>query len=202
MILVSLKRIFRSGFLDFWRNSVVSFSSVFVLTVTLFVIGCLLFLQATLESTIAELRDKVDVNVYFIPNAGEADILAVKSQIEELPEVERVEYVTRDQALENFGENRSDFLTVLKSLTLIQKPQAGSMLEILAQETSGKPGENFEKEIRTLAARVKQILESEPLSEKSKEKNHGYFPFIFSKKFKKFLWPSGPRLPFCSKIKY
>ena len=136
MILVSLKRIFRSGFLDFWRNSVVSFSSVFVLTVTLFVIGCLLFLQATLESTIAELRDKVDVNVYFIPNAGEADILAVKAQIEELPEVERVEYVTREQALENFRIRHADDQLTLQALDELGDNPLGAVLNVKAREPS------------------------------------------------------------------
>ncbi|MDZ4285060.1 MAG: permease-like cell division protein FtsX, partial [Patescibacteria group bacterium] len=135
-MLISLKRIFRSGFLDFWRNSVVSFSSVFVLTVTLFVIGCLLFLQATLESTLQELRDKVDVNVYFIPIAGEADILGVKTQIEALPEVERVEYVTREQALENFRIRHADDQLTLQALDELGDNPLGAVLNVKAREPS------------------------------------------------------------------
>jgi len=136
MMLISLKRIFRSGFLDFWRNSVVSFSSVFVLTVTLFVIGCLLFLQATLESTLRELSDKVDVNVYFVPTALEADILGVKSQIEALPEVERVEYVTREQALENFRIRHADDQLTLQALDELGDNPLGAVLNVKAREPS------------------------------------------------------------------
>jgi len=136
MMLISLKRIFRSGFLDFWRNSVVSFSSVFVLTVTLFVIGCLLFLQATLESTLRELSDKVDVNVYFVPTALEADILGMKSQIEALPEVERVEYVTREQALENFRIRHADDQLTLQALDELGDNPLGAVLNVKAREPS------------------------------------------------------------------
>ncbi len=45
--------------------------------VTLSVIGSLLFGSAILNATLNELRNKVDLNVYFIPGTAEKDILSI-----------------------------------------------------------------------------------------------------------------------------
>jgi cell division protein FtsX len=70
--------------------------------VTLCVIGSLLLTSAVLNSTLNELRDKVDLNVYFVPKTSESDILNIKKNLENLAEVERVTYVSQEQALANF----------------------------------------------------------------------------------------------------
>ncbi|HEY6019681.1 MAG TPA: hypothetical protein VIY48_07210, partial [Candidatus Paceibacterota bacterium] len=77
---VTTKRIFRAGFLDFWRNAFVSLSSILVMTVTLFVVGTTIFAGVILNSAIQELRDKADVNVYFTTTASEDQISALESQ--------------------------------------------------------------------------------------------------------------------------
>ena len=73
---VTIKRIFRAGFLDFWRNAFVSFASILVMTVTLFAVGITIFAGVMLNSTISELRNKVDVSVYFLTDTPEDRILS------------------------------------------------------------------------------------------------------------------------------
>jgi len=68
----------------------VSFSSVFVMTVTLIIIGSLLVSSAFLEDSLEQLKDKVDINVYFKVDAGEDEILTLKTQLETLPEVKNI----------------------------------------------------------------------------------------------------------------
>ncbi len=132
----SIKRIFRSGFVDFWRNSFVSLSSVFVLTVTLTVIGSLIFLRAVLDSSLVQLREKVDVNVYFVPTAAENDILAVKESLEGLPEVSRVEYVTREAALAEFRVRHEDDPLTIQALDELEDNPLGAVLNIKAVDPS------------------------------------------------------------------
>ena len=74
---VTIKRIFRAGFLDFWRNAFVSFASILVMTVTLFAVGITIFAGVMLNSTISELRNKVDVSVYFLTDTPEDRILSL-----------------------------------------------------------------------------------------------------------------------------
>lgn len=136
MFWTDTKRILKSGFVNFWRNSFVSFASVLVMVVTLSVIGFIIFVGAILGSSLNELKDKVDVNVYFLPNTLEPEIMALKEQIEALPETERVEYVTREEALANFRERHADDELTLQALEELDENPLGAILNIKAQETS------------------------------------------------------------------
>src|SRR5947207_2718563 len=102
-MLTKTKRVIRSGFFNFWRNGFVSLSSILVMMVTLFVIGSTIFSGVILQSTLDQIRDKVDINVYFVTSANESDILAMKKSLEGLPEVAPpVVYVSREAALADF----------------------------------------------------------------------------------------------------
>ena len=82
MLWINIKRIWRSGLASFWRGGVVSFAPVIIMTSTLFVIGALLFLGASFNHLLSTLKDKVDITVYFVPEANEADIVEMQSKIE------------------------------------------------------------------------------------------------------------------------
>jgi cell division transport system permease protein len=141
MFIVNLKRIIRSGFVGFWRNGFVSFSSVLVMVITLFVITSTMFLSALLGTALQEIKNKVDINVYFVRTAPEEDILALKKTLETLPEVKTpVEYISRDQALENFRKrNENDELT-LQALDELGDNPLGAALNIRAKEPSQYEG--------------------------------------------------------------
>src|SRR5579872_3088655 len=102
MKMLVVKRVFRAGLLDFWRNGFVSLSSVLVMTVTLFVVGTTIFAGVILNTTLPQLRDKADVNVYFTTNAPEDQIAELQKSVEALPEVQSVEYLSADDALAQF----------------------------------------------------------------------------------------------------
>jgi cell division transport system permease protein len=102
MISLNTKRIFKAGGQNFSRNTFVSLSAVLIMTITLIVFSTMLFMSALLNQSLVEIQNKVDVNVYFMPTADENAIQGVKAALEKIPEVQSVEYVSRDQALENF----------------------------------------------------------------------------------------------------
>ncbi len=135
-MIISLKRILRAGFLSFWRNSVVSVSSVFVMTVTLAVIGSIIFTQVTLQTTLAQISDKVDVNVYFVTTAKEDDILTLKTALEGLPEVAATEYITKDKVYEAFRARHENDSLTLQALDELQENPLGAILNVQAKETS------------------------------------------------------------------
>ena len=74
-----------------------SLSAILVMTVLLFVMGSLIFIDATLDASLQQIKDKVDVNVYFVTEAEENEILELKKRLEELPEVASVDYVSREE---------------------------------------------------------------------------------------------------------
>jgi len=136
MLWLNIKRILRSGFVDFWRNAFVSLASTLVLTFTLFVIGSLIFLGAMLDSSLSQIKDKVDINVYFITSAIESDILAIKDKVENLSEVTSVEYVSREQAIADFRERHADDQLIIQSLEELSDNPLGAQLNIKATDPS------------------------------------------------------------------
>ena len=136
MFWLSTKRIIRTGFLSFWRNSFVSLSSILVVTVTLFTIGALVFTSVILESVLTDLKSKVDVNVYFVTSAPEGDIVKVKSTLEKMPEVASVEYVTREQAIADFKDKHKDDYLTLQALDELADNPLGARLNIIAKDPS------------------------------------------------------------------
>lgn len=136
----SLKRIIRSGFTHFYRNGFVSLASVLIMTVTLFVIGSVVFLSATLTRSLEEIKNKVDVNVYFQTGAPEESILTLQKSVESLPEVEGTEYISRAQALENFKKRHENDALTLQALKELPDNPLGAVLNIRAKEPSQYEG--------------------------------------------------------------
>ncbi len=150
-IWVTAKRIARSGFVGFWRSAFVSLASIFVMTVTLFTIGVAIFLGQLLDASLESIREKVDINVYFVTSADENDILGLKSALEGLPDVAEVTYVSREQALDEFKARHENDQLTLQALDELGDNPLGATLAIRAQETSQYESiEEFLKQKREL----------------------------------------------------
>lgn len=136
MVWTNLKRIIKAGFLNFWRNGFVSLASILVITITLFVIGSLVFFSAVMNSSLEQIKSKVDVNVYFVVSAPQEDIMALQDSIEALPEVESVTFTSREDALAQFKERHADDFLTLQALEELDENPLGASLNIKAKETS------------------------------------------------------------------
>lgn len=129
-----IKRIIRSGLVNFYRNTFVSFASVLTMTITLLVIGSTIFMNAILSFTIGNIQKKVDINVYFYPTAPESQILEVKESLEQLPQVASVAYTSREKALEDFRIRHEGNDLTLQALDELGSNPLGASLNILAKD--------------------------------------------------------------------
>lgn len=136
MFITKLKRILRTGFFNFWRDGTVTLASVLMMTVTLLVIGLISFSSAILNATLVELKNKIDINVTFVTSASEEDILNIKHNIESLPEVLLVTYVSREEALTLFKERHSNDQAILAALDELGENPLGGVLNIRARDPS------------------------------------------------------------------
>lgn len=136
MLWIKIKRIIRSGFFSFWRNGFVSLSAVLVMVVTLFVIGSTIFSGAILRGALNEIKDKVDINVYFIQTAQESDISNLQNQLEQLPQVASVAYTSRDDALTAFRAKHQDDQFTLQALDELGDNPLDAVLNIKAKDPS------------------------------------------------------------------
>ena len=136
MTWVTVKRIFRAGFLSFWRNAFVSFSSLLAITEALFIFGIVLFTGVVLDSTLSSIEDQADMSVVFLTDAPETRVLEVKGQLEARPEVARVTYTSREEVLSTFRENHKDDQLTLQALDELGQNPFGARLTIEAKEIS------------------------------------------------------------------
>jgi len=136
MFWVNVKRILKSGFMNFWRNGWVSLATILVMVVTLFVLGSLIFGRALLNSTLSQLEDKVDITVYFKTGAKEGEILSMKDKLSKLDEVKEINYISSEKALQDFRERHADNALITQSLDELAENPLGANLNIKAKDTS------------------------------------------------------------------
>lgn len=136
MLLIHSKRIIRSGYRNFVRSGFTSIASVLIMTITLFVITSLIFVQAALHASLNDIKEKVDVTVYFTPNAEEESIKGVEQALIKLPEVKEVSYTSEDEALAQFKERHANDYLTLQALEEINDNPLGATLNIKAKDPS------------------------------------------------------------------
>lgn len=140
MMWVSFKRVLHAGFLSFWRNGFVSLAAVFIMTMTVFIIGSLMFLNGIVGQFVTYVKDKVDVNVYFVPSADEEEIFDLTDAVKNLPEVAFVTYSSRDEVLNNFRSRHQGDQLTLQALEELGENPFGASLSIKAKEPSQYEG--------------------------------------------------------------
>ena len=122
--------------MNFKRGGLISWAAVLVVTITLSVITLIILFQAVLHFSLAQIKDKVDVTIYFTVGAPEDKIVELKSSLEQLPEVASVDYTSSEDALALFrARHESDYPTI-QALDEIGQNPLGGYLNIKAKEVS------------------------------------------------------------------
>jgi cell division transport system permease protein len=132
----AIRRVLVSGAKHFTRSGVVSAATVLVMTVTLGIIGGMIFVSAILSSTLHAIEDKVDVNVYFVTTADQADIDALAGKLRQLPEVQTVTYTSREGALAQFRARHENDQLTLQALDELGDNPLGASLAVKAKDPS------------------------------------------------------------------
>jgi len=123
---------------NFWRNGLLSTTTVVVMLLALLVsMGLIIFSYVT-DRAVASLQDKIDISVYFKTSAPEDEILNIKSSLESMAEVKSVEYISSERALEIFKSNRSKDKdqTILQAINELSYNPLEPSLNIKAKQTS------------------------------------------------------------------
>lgn len=134
--MTELKRIIKAGFLSFTRNGLVSFAAVLVVTITLTFMTFIILLQSVLYFSLNNIKDKVDITIYFNVGASEEKILSLKESVSGLPEVAEVSYTSAKQALELFRDRHENDYPTIAALDEIGTNPLGAYLNIKAKDIS------------------------------------------------------------------
>ncbi len=164
--MTGVKRIVRAGFVGFWRSAYVSLASVFVIAVALFVIGSTMFVEQLLTTSLKSLQSKVDINVYFVPDAPQEEIDAIRNAVSALPDVAGVTYTSREEALAEYRARNQNDEIAMQALSELDENPLGANMAIQARETS-----QYESIARFLEEKREQAVSSLVIDEVNYARN-------------------------------
>jgi cell division transport system permease protein len=135
-----IKRTVVAGLRGFYRNRTVSLSSIFILTITLSIITSFYLCRAIFDYTLDQIKEKVDVRVYFTVDATDQQVADVRSKLQGLTQVKSVTLTTKDQALEEFKKKHEGDQLTLQALDELGTNPFGASLAVVAKDTSQYEG--------------------------------------------------------------
>jgi len=113
MFFLKIGRTLKAGLQNFYRNGWLSIATISVITITLFIINLQFAVVVANNLLLEDVKDRVSVSVYFEADASENDVIKVKDKFSMYQEVESIDYVSKQQALEDFQE-RNEGNEILK----------------------------------------------------------------------------------------
>ena len=117
--MLSLYRIIKFSLQDIFRNIWLTIVTLTILFLALFSINTLITVRLISDSTVAAIKEKIDISLFIKTDTPEAEILQLKSLITESPRVKEVVYISKEEAIREFREkyaNNQAILAALKEL--------------------------------------------------------------------------------------
>ena len=90
------------GFRFFLHNKVMSLASICVLASCLFIISNFFLISLNLQENIKVIEDKNEVSIFLNDDLTESDLTYIKLKLESIENIKTFEYVTKEQALEEY----------------------------------------------------------------------------------------------------
>ena len=137
---LKLGRTFREGGVNFYRNGWLSFATVSILTVSLYIISFTVIAGIVTSMVLKSVQGKVNVSVYFNADVSEQKILEIKDILSSYSEIQSITYVTKETAFEDLKRMKDKNKTIEKALDALdgQNPLLGA-LEIKAKDPATFP---------------------------------------------------------------
>jgi cell division transport system permease protein len=133
-MMVALSRILKYAWQGFLRNGWLSVSTIGIMILALIVFEGLILFNVVTGGAIESVQEKVDISVYFKSNVSEDSILNIKRSLEGLTEVKFAEYVSREEALEEFKIRHADDETIVQTLDELDDNPLLASLNVKANE--------------------------------------------------------------------
>ncbi len=120
--LVTFERIVKSGFINFFRNISLTIAATAVMTVTLTIILFSLIANATFNNTIQQINDKIVVSVYLKDDVTKQQTDKLIEDLKNQGNVKSVDYVSKQQALEQYRKDNQSNLELLLAISQTDNP--------------------------------------------------------------------------------
>lgn len=125
--LITQWRIVKTGLQNLVRNLTLAIAAIAVMVITLTIILFSIVTSATFGNTINQITDKIDISVYLNDDITFDKRQDVISQFERLDNVKSVEFVSKDQALEDYKAANATKPDLLAAISQTDNPLPASL---------------------------------------------------------------------------
>jgi cell division transport system permease protein len=125
---VFIKRIIKNGWRNFIRNPLLSLAASLINSLMVITIVGLIVFYNFSSNLIKYVQQKLDLSVYFKENTTESQIKSLQSELSTFDFVEKIEYITKDEALNIFKQKNKNNPLIIDALEeLGQNPLTASL---------------------------------------------------------------------------
>ncbi len=139
MLFLSSRRILTFSWQHFWRNIWLSLVTITIIVLTLFSLTTLILVNAIADYAVNSVKDTVDVSLYFDNTISEEAIKTLKQELDKIEELKEVQYITPEEALEQFKETHKDDADIQSALAELDKNPLGGTLVLSAHTIEQYP---------------------------------------------------------------
>lgn len=97
----------KEAFRHFFRNWTTSFGAVITIFLSLFIIGLFIIGSVLVNSAIGNVEDQVTIQAYISDNASDEDVEDYQDELDSMDNVKNVEFVSKEDALEEYSSTIS-----------------------------------------------------------------------------------------------
>lgn len=117
-----MRRIFKTGLINFIRNASLAIAAIAVMIVTLTIVLFSLIANVTFSHSISQITDKIDVSVYLKDSVTTEQSKQLVKQLRQLPNAESVEYLSKSQVLAQYQKQNSGNLQLQQAISETSNP--------------------------------------------------------------------------------
>lgn len=124
---ITFFRIIKTGLQNFVRNAWLSVAAMAVMIITLGIILFSVIANATFTNTITQITDKIDISVYLKDEVDDTRRSELISQLKAIENVKSVEYISKEQALEEYKKANENNIDLLLAISQTDNPLPASL---------------------------------------------------------------------------
>lgn len=114
--LLTFARMCRYGVNNFSRNAWLTIAATAVMTITLLVVFMTFAARNVLIDTVGVIRDSVDMSIYVLNDTTNEEVKAIESGLKSLSTVKEVDYISPEEARDNFAKANAGDAGALEAL--------------------------------------------------------------------------------------
>jgi cell division transport system permease protein len=97
-----MKRALKNSAVNFWRNKITTLATMLVIAILLFILNTILAVHFTAQEELTRIGKKIDLTFYIQDTTDPKNIYKIEQYFKTLDGVEKVEFTSKQKALEQF----------------------------------------------------------------------------------------------------